>query len=120
MGFYCKESGKILRDSLSYLDHINGKKRARPPAPGLLTPSSLTSRATTVVRLCPPCPSPSTEQRALGLSMRVERSSLQQVQEKLEQKKLEKEMAKAAAPSALINTFLICRSTAVGSFACGD
>lgn len=29
MGFYCKESGKILRDSLSYLDHINGKKRAR-------------------------------------------------------------------------------------------
>lgn len=31
MGFYCKESGKILRDSLSYLDHINGKKRARAP-----------------------------------------------------------------------------------------
>lgn len=27
-GFYCKETGKTLRDSISYLDHINGKKRA--------------------------------------------------------------------------------------------
>ena len=27
-GFFCKESGKLLRDSISYLDHINGKKRA--------------------------------------------------------------------------------------------
>jgi len=26
-GFYCKETGKTLRDSISYLDHINGKKR---------------------------------------------------------------------------------------------
>ena len=29
-GFFCKESGKMVRDSISYLDHINGKKRARP------------------------------------------------------------------------------------------
>jgi hypothetical protein len=27
-GFLCKESGKVMRDSISYLDHINGKKRA--------------------------------------------------------------------------------------------
>ena len=27
-GFYCKETGKTLRDSISYLDHINGKRRA--------------------------------------------------------------------------------------------
>ena len=29
-GFFCKESGKLVRDSISYLDHINGKKRALP------------------------------------------------------------------------------------------
>ena len=29
-GFLCKESGKLGRDSISYLDHINGKKRACP------------------------------------------------------------------------------------------
>ena len=23
-GFFCKESGKMVRDSISYLDHING------------------------------------------------------------------------------------------------
>jgi hypothetical protein len=27
-GFFCKETGKTLRDSISYLDHINGKRRA--------------------------------------------------------------------------------------------
>jgi U4/U6.U5 tri-snRNP component SNU23 len=27
-GFLCKESGKMMRDSISYLDHINGKRRA--------------------------------------------------------------------------------------------
>ena len=41
MGFMCKETGVVLRDSSSYLDHINGKK----------------------------------QQKALGLSMRVERST---------------------------------------------
>jgi U4/U6.U5 tri-snRNP component SNU23 len=29
-GFLCKESGKMMRDSISYLDHINGKRRATP------------------------------------------------------------------------------------------
>ncbi len=28
-GFTCKESGVTLRDSLSYLDHINGKKQQK-------------------------------------------------------------------------------------------
>ena len=41
VGFMCKETGVVLRDSSSYLDHINGKK----------------------------------QQKALGLSMRVERST---------------------------------------------
>ena len=52
LGFKCKETGVILRDSASYLDHINGKK----------------------------------QQRALGLSMRVERSTVDQVKARLETK----------------------------------
>ena len=57
MGFICKESGKILRDSMSYLDHINGKK----------------------------------QQRALGLSMRVERSTVDQVKARFDHHKRKKE-----------------------------
>ncbi len=57
LGFKCKETGVILRDSASYLDHINGKK----------------------------------QQRALGLSMRVERSTVDQVKARLETKKRERE-----------------------------
>ena len=65
MGFVCKESGKVLRDSMSYLDHINGKK----------------------------------QQRALGLSMRVERSTLDQVQARFEEQKRKREAETVAAPS---------------------
>lgn len=57
MGFICKESGKVLRDSMSYLDHINGKK----------------------------------QQRALGLSMRVERSTVDQVKARFDHHKRKKE-----------------------------
>ena len=28
-GFVCKETGKVMRDSISYLDHINGKKQQK-------------------------------------------------------------------------------------------
>ena len=45
LGFKCKETGVILKDSMAYLDHINGKK----------------------------------QQKALGMSMRVERSTVDQV-----------------------------------------
>ena len=53
LGFKCKETGVILRDSMSYLDHINGKK----------------------------------QQRALGMSMRVERSTVDQVKARFESHK---------------------------------
>jgi U4/U6.U5 tri-snRNP component SNU23 len=39
-GFFCKETGKTLRDSISYLDHINGKKRACPFMEPCDTPSA--------------------------------------------------------------------------------
>jgi U4/U6.U5 tri-snRNP component SNU23 len=64
-GFLCKESGKVMRDSISYLDHINGKK----------------------------------QMRALGMSMRVERSSLEEVQARFEENKRQREAAKATEPS---------------------
>lgn len=56
-GFYCGVCDCILRDSASYLDHINGKWH----------------------------------NRALGMTMRVEKSSVDQVKRKLEEKKKEKE-----------------------------
>lgn len=58
-GFYCGVCDCVLRDSQSYLDHINGKWH----------------------------------NRALGMTMRVEKSSVEQVKKKLEDKKAEKAQA---------------------------
>lgn len=57
--------GKLLRDSISYFDHINGKR----------------------------------QNAALGMSMRVERSTLEEVQERFAEQKRKRDTAKAAEPS---------------------
>ena len=57
LGFMCKETGVVLRDSMAYLDHINGKK----------------------------------QQKALGLSMRVERSTVDQVKARFDAHKRRRE-----------------------------
>lgn len=57
LGFMCKETGVVLRDSMAYLDHINGKK----------------------------------QQKALGLSMRVERSTVDQVKARFDAHKRKKQ-----------------------------
>jgi len=56
LGFRCRESGAVLRDSAAYLDHINGKK----------------------------------QMKARGLSMRVERSTVEQVKAKFDEVKKRK------------------------------
>ena len=63
LGFMCKETGVVLRDSMSYLDHINGKK----------------------------------QQKALGLSMRVERSTVDQVKARFDAKKRQREEERATS-----------------------
>ena len=57
LGFKCQETGVILRDSIAYLYHINGKK----------------------------------QQKALGMSMRVERSTVEQVRGAFDRVKRKKE-----------------------------
>ena len=62
LGFKCKETGVILKDSMAYLDHINGKK----------------------------------QQKAMGMSMRVERSTVDQVKARFESAKRKKAEAEDA------------------------
>ncbi|CAG8557183.1 10379_t:CDS:2 [Paraglomus occultum] len=58
-GYYCQVCDCVVKDSVNYLDHINGKKH----------------------------------QRALGMSMKVERSTIDQVRSKLANLKAKKEQA---------------------------
>mmetsp|Transcript_17541 Transcript_17541/g.27322 ORF Transcript_17541/g.27322 Transcript_17541/m.27322 type:complete len:254 (-) Transcript_17541:58-819(-) len=67
VGWHCRVCDCFLKDSLTYLDHINGRKH----------------------------------QRALGYSMRVEKSSLSEVEERLEMHKRKREEGKLKAKKVI-------------------
>ena len=67
-----------MKDSINFLDHINGKKR-----------KSSHFNFTYLVNLCT-----ATDQRNLGMSMRVEQSTLEQVKRRFEIVKKKKDEEK--------------------------
>ena len=68
-GFYCEVCACLLKDSQSYLDHINGKKRIQLCALLVLIHD--------FSKMC------FSDQRALGYSMRVERANSEQVKDRI-------------------------------------
>jgi len=86
-GYYCNVCDCILRDSSSYLDHINGKYHNRH-AFFCCQPRGAGSSPPRLVWI--PNPSPHSL-RNLGMNMRVERVGLDSVKQRLEELKRKKE-----------------------------
>lgn len=114
-GYYCDICECLLKDSMSYLDHLNGKKRKstehtqcciKGTALPFFVPDCTMDLAAVELRsvadaLCYVlrcvCLLPAaTDQKALGMSMKVERSSLSQVKARLEEHKRSAEEEKTS------------------------
>jgi U4/U6.U5 tri-snRNP component SNU23 len=78
-GYYCNVCVCVVKDSINFLDHINGKKRKLGISMNQREYYSLLY---------------SLDQRNLGMSMKIERSTVDQVKERFQSVKRKKEEEK--------------------------
>jgi U4/U6.U5 tri-snRNP component SNU23 len=87
-GFFCEVCMCLLKDSASYLDHINGKKRKLLSIP----------QSYSYINIAYTLSAYFVDQRALGYGMRVEKAGVDQVKNRIEM--LKRKVNEATVPAA--------------------